>query len=42
MIPWLIVGAEAVAAFSVMHFVKGKKRERKILIGLVGLVVLGS
>ena len=41
-IPWLIVAAEVVAAFAVMHFVKGKKQERKILIGLFVLVFLAS
>lgn len=42
MIPWLIVAAEVAAAFAVMHFVKGKKQERKILIGLFVLVFLAS
>lgn len=42
MIPWLIVAAEVVAAFAVMHFVKGKKQERKVLTGLFVLVFLAS
>lgn len=42
MIPWLIVAAEVVTAFAVMHFVKGKKQERKILIGLFVLIFLAS
>ena len=42
MIPWLIVAAEVVAAFAVMHFVKGKKQERKLLMGLFAGVFLVS
>ena len=32
MIPWLILAAEAVVAFAVMHFAKGKPQERRILL----------
>lgn len=42
MIPWLIVAAAAAAFLSVSHFVKGKKQERKILIGLFVLIFLSS
>ena len=42
MIPWLIVAAETVAVLAVMHFVKGKPQERKILTVLFVLVFLMS
>jgi len=42
MIPWLIVAAEIAAAFAVMHFMKGKPQERKVLLGLFVLVFLVS
>ena len=42
MIPWLIVAAEVAAAFAVMHFAKGRARERVILLGLFVLVFLVS
>ena len=38
MIPWLIVAAETAAVFAVMHFMKGKPQERKILMVLCVLV----
>lgn len=42
MIPWLIVAAEVVATFTVIHFAKGKKQERLALLGLFLLVFLAS
>lgn len=42
MIPWLIVAAETVAAFAVMHFMKGKPQERRTLMVLFVLVFLAS
>jgi len=42
MIPWLIVAAAITAFLIVSHFVKGKKQERKVLIGLFVLIFLAS
>lgn len=42
MISWLIVIATVLVALAVMHFVKGKQQERKILMGLFAGVFLMS
>lgn len=42
MIPWFIVAAAIAAFLIVSHFVKGKKQERKVLIGLFVLIFLAS
>lgn len=42
MIPWLIVIAMVLVSLAVMHFVKGKKQERKALTVLFVAVIVVS